>query len=307
MTPPVPTGARVPPAAAEAILESLYQHRLLTTAQINLLHTPGRSIRWTRLILTQLHQRGLIARAGGPANHALWYVTGHGADTLEAISSRSERRRRIGTAEQAQGPLRAHTLAVNDVGIAFTKAARLWGDDCGPLSWRHEIAHPITAARPKHPAELLVADALLTYLQADGEQSIMLHQRFIELDRGTLPVEQLAGKLTRYARLREHRPHTRPGQPPAAPSWTRYYRAFPSVLIVLAGQTPAGARRRIQRTIALHATDPGRELHGTVPALFTTLADLTDRGPFAPVFISLHDPGQYVDWLGNPDAKEGQS
>jgi hypothetical protein len=82
--------------------------------------------------------------------------------------------------------------------------------------------------------------------------------------------------------------------------WTAYYRSFPSVLFVLADQSNAGARRRIQRTIALHNTDPERERHGSVPTLFVTLADLTAHGPFAPVFIDLQSPGRYVDWLGEP-------
>jgi hypothetical protein len=305
MTPASDTQAQVLPTVAVEILESLYQHRLLTASQINQLHTPERTLRWTRRILTPLHEHGLIARAGGPHNYALWYLTDHGADTIEAISKRAERRRRLTSPQQAAGPLRAHTLAVNDVGIAFVRAARQREDESGPLSWRHEIAHPISPARPKRPAELLVADALLTYIQADGEQSIVLHQRFIELDRGTLPAEQLAAKFTRYARLREHRPATTRGEAPARPLWSAYYRSFPSVLVVLADQTHAGARRRIQRTIALHNTDPERERHGTVPTLFVTLADLAAHGPFAPVFIDLQSPGRYVDWLGQPQPKEG--
>lgn len=37
---------------------------------------------------------------------------------------------------EAAGPLRAHTLAVNEVGIAFLRAARERGEECGPHSWR---------------------------------------------------------------------------------------------------------------------------------------------------------------------------
>jgi hypothetical protein len=293
------THRRVLAPAAVDILESLYQHRLLTATQINALHTPKNGLRWTRRILTRLHERGLIDRAGGPQNHALWYLTGYGADTVEAVSTRAEWRRRVTSPEQAAGPLRAHTLAVNDVGIAFVRAAGQYDDDCGPLSWRHEIAHPISPARPKRPAELLVSDALLTYVQAD-EESIVLHQRFVELDRGTLPAEQLAVKFTRYARLHDYRSASKQDPPPARPLWCMYYRAFPSVLVVLADQEPAAARRRIQRVIALHDTDPERERFATVPVSFVTLADLCDHGPFAPIFIDLHNPGRYVNWLGEP-------
>ena len=128
MTPASATQAQVLPPVAVEVLESLYQHRLLTGSQINQLHTPGRTLRWTRRLLTPLHEHELIARAGGPHNYALWYLTDHGADTIEAISKRAERRRRLSSPEQAAGPLRAHTLAVNDVGIAFARTASLNDD-----------------------------------------------------------------------------------------------------------------------------------------------------------------------------------
>lgn len=44
--------------------------------------------------------------------------------------------------------------------------------------------------------EQLIVDALITYLETDGEQ-VTRHQRFLELDRGTLPVEALVDKLHR--------------------------------------------------------------------------------------------------------------
>jgi hypothetical protein len=61
---------------------------------------------------------------------------------------RVETRRKLLSPMDARGPLRAHTLAVNDVGIAFLKAARPRAEDeCGPLAWRHEVAHPISLSR----------------------------------------------------------------------------------------------------------------------------------------------------------------
>jgi hypothetical protein len=42
------------------------------------------------------------------------------------------------------------------------------------------------------------------YLQAAPDESLILHQRFIELDRGTIPPEQLAAKLARYAQLNHY-------------------------------------------------------------------------------------------------------
>lgn len=75
-----------------------------------------------------------------------------------------------------------HTLAVNDVGIAFVNAARERGDECGPLAWRHEIAYPITARRNRRPGDIVIADALLTYTQQCPDRTLSVHQRFIELD-----------------------------------------------------------------------------------------------------------------------------
>ena len=201
--------------------------------------------------------------------------------------------------------MRAHTLAVNDVGIAFVQAARERGDECGPDSWRHEIAHPITPARARRPAELVVADALLTYLQAAEDGSFVLHQRFIELDRGTArPAEQLASKITRYTRLRHYTGATSASGAPAKPLWRDYYRSFPHLLIVLADQSRERMRQRIhERSRCTNPTRP-KTTRGRSPSSFVTLDDLTEQGPFAPIFSSAEHPGQPVDWLGQPQPEE---
>ena len=161
-----------------------------------------------------------------------------------------------------------HTLRVNDVGIAFVRAARERGDECGPESWRHEIAHPISPARGRRPAELAVADALLTYLQTGEDGSLALHQRFIELDRGTArPAEQLAAKITRYTRLRYYTPPAGSANAPAEPLWRSYYRSWPHLLIVLADQSRERMRQRIQRTLVLHQSDPAKGRDGRDPPL----------------------------------------
>jgi hypothetical protein len=286
------------------VLESLHQHRVLTARQVHALHTPAASLRWAQGILTQLHTRGLAQHANGPHGLALWFLTEQGAETIYAAGTLAEPRRRLTTLAQAAGPLRAHTLAVNDAGIAFVLAARERnGDDCGPFSWRHEIAHPYTAGRGRHGIHMLIADALLSYLQATSDESLILHQRFIELDRGTIPPEQLAAKLARYAQLNQYSPsnHT-----PEGPLWRAYYRTFPSVLVVLADQPPPAARRRIQKTIALYRSDPSHGRYGTVPISFTTLPELTARGPFAAIFISAENPDHFENWLCTPTDLAGE-
>ncbi len=296
------------PAVAPAMLAGLYQHRLLSTLQLHALYTPDQRLRWTRRVLGRLATRGLVARVQVPRTRSLWFLTEYGADTVETAGSRAESRRRLSTVAQAEGPLRAHTLAVNDVGIAFVQAARQRGDECGPDSWRHEIAHPITHARGRRPAELVVADALLTYLQAATDGSFVLHQRFIELDRGTArPAEQLASKITRYTRLRHYTGNAAASvssDAPVKPLWRDYYRSFPHLLIVLADQSHERMRQRIHRTLALHQSDPAKDHEGMVPVSFVTLDDLTEQGPFAPIFSSAEHPGQSVNWLGQSRPEE---
>jgi Replication-relaxation len=283
------------PSVATDVLQSLHQHRVLTARQVHALHTPGASLRWTQRILTALHRRGFSDRVAGQRGLGLWFLTARGAGAIRAAGQLAEPRRHPTTAAQAAGPLRAHTLAVNDTGIAFVQAARERpGDDCGPLAWRHEIAHPYTNGYGRSGAHLVIADALLSYLQSAPDDSLILQQRFIELDRGTIPAEHLAGKLARYSQLL----HYSPGKAtPQTPLWRNGYRSFPPVLVVLADQTTVAARRRIQKTIALYRSDPVRARYGTVPVSFTTLADLQRRGPFAPVFITAEHPDQPTGWL----------
>jgi len=294
------------PSVAVAMMRSLYQHRLLTTKQLRVLHTPLASISWTRRVLRSLSQRGLIDRVRGPGTRSLWFLTEQGAETIETAGTLAEPRRRLTTPAQAAGPLRAHTIAVNNVGIAFVRAARERGDECGPDSWRHEIAHPISPARGRRPAELVVADALLTYLQSAEDGSLVLHQRFVELDRGTArPAEQLASKITRYTRLRHYTGAASVStDAPAAPLWRGYYRSFPHLLIVLADQSRERMDQRIRRTLALHQSDPAKDHEGTVPVSFVALEDLARQGPFAAIFVSAEHPGKPVDWLGQPQPEE---
>jgi hypothetical protein len=275
------------------VLESLHQHRVLTVRQVHALHTPGTSLTWTQRVLARLHRRGLAQCAAGPRGLGLWFLTDQGAETIEAAGTLAEPRRRLATPAQAAGPLRAHTLAVNDTAITFVQAAReREGDECGALSWRHEIAHPYRDGRGRHGLHLLIADALLSYLQA-GEDSLTLQQRFIELDRGTIPPEQLAAKLARYAQLHDYRG----SDPKSSPLWQSYYRTFPAVLVVLADQSQAAARRRVARTIALYRSDPAKGRHAAAHVSFTTLTELAARGPFAPIFIDAEQPDRFTDWL----------
>jgi hypothetical protein len=279
-------------------MESLYQHRLLHTGQLHAMHTPHATRRWTQQLLAGLARHGLVETARGPCALKLWYLTETGADAVEAIPTRAEPRRRVISAAQAAGQLQAHTLAVNDVGIAFLKAARTRGDEFGPLSWRHEIAHPIGALPGRRASEQLVADALITYLVCDPDGSIALEQRFLELDRGTLPVQELVAKFARYQRLQRHTPQPPPGETPVA-AWKAHYPVLPPVLVVLAHKPRKALQRRTQLAIALYQSDPDLANAHVPPISLCQLEDLTAQGPFAPIWLQAHDPTQHVDWLGH--------
>ncbi len=242
--------ARLPATGVE-VLESIAQHRLLSTGQVHQLHTPTSSRRWTQQLLNILADRGLLAAVHGPGAAKLWFLTELGADAVEAIPSRAELRRKVVTPEQAAGQLQQHTLAVNDVGLAFVQAARERGDECGPFAWRHEVAHAIGGTPGRRGGELVIADALLTYLQTDVDR-VEQHQQFIELDRGTIPIDALLGKLHRYQRLRTHTPdQPRDGRPPD-PAWRAHYQRLPAVAIVLAHKP----RRALERAPAAAAGAP---------------------------------------------------
>src|ERR687886_1069814 len=105
------------------ILASLYQHRLLSTTQVRTLHTPSTSRRWAQSVLAEMERNGYVSRVSTARSHeALWFLTEQGAEATEGAGV--VRRAYRMTAERARGPLQAHTLAVNDVGIAFVEAAR---------------------------------------------------------------------------------------------------------------------------------------------------------------------------------------
>jgi hypothetical protein len=284
------------PDIAVRVLESLHQHRLLTVRQVHAMHTADARLGFTRRILASLADHGLATRTTGAQRAGLWFITAHGEQTIRAAGSLVEPRRRVPNPAQAAGPLRAHTLAVNEVGIAFVRAAReREGDSCGALSWRHEIAHPFKDPRGRQQAHLLIADSLLSYLSVADDETIALRQRFVELDRGTIPPDQLASKLARYTRLHNYVPAN---DPAGKPAWRAHYRAFPAVLVVFANLTPEHARRRIQKTIALYRSDPERTAGAKPPISFATLDQLSTRGPFAPIFISIDHPERFENWLG---------
>lgn len=282
-------GLRFPEGTAE-VIASLGEHRTLSTAQVRAIHFPDRGVRRAQQVLAYLERAGLVAYAEARrAPRRLWFLTERGADyVLDA--GEVERRPKVLAPEQAAGPLCAHTLAVNEVGISFLRAARERGDDFGPLSWRHEVAHPLNRGRGR-ARRSLIADAVLNYVRTD-ERHIVYEQRFIEVDRATLSVERLVAELARYGQLSSARGKS------SEPIWRSHYPSFPPVICVLAGASRKALVRRRDIAIALLEGHPEFVRAYGVTISFCLLDDLTSRGPFAPVFDVVGESEQAADWLG---------
>jgi hypothetical protein len=278
------------PEVTVEVIASLGAHRVLSTPQVRSIHLPGRSPRRAQQLLADLERAELVDHVEARKSpRRLWFLTERGAE-LAARAGGLERAPKLLGPREAAGPLRAHTHAVNEVGVAFLEAARERGDECGPLAWRHEVAHPLNRGRGR-AQRTLFADAVLSYLRLE-ESTIFLEQRFIELDRATLSVDRLAAELGRYGELRGAR--DKQGEP----LWRRRYPVFPKVICVLAGAPAAALERRRDIAIALLRQDPGVSEGLAGDIRFCLLVDLRRRGPFAPIFRSVAEPDGLVDWLG---------
>lgn len=280
------------------VLESIGQHRLLLTGQVRELHMPRASRRWAQEQLALLGELGLVAATPLTRRRLGWHLTERGADAVEAIPSRAETRRKVLAPEQAAGPLQAHTIAVNDVGLAFVRAARERREECGPFDWLHEVAHSLGPPPGRRMPEQLISDAVLTYQLAEVEGQTGIAYRFIELDRATRSAADLAQRLGRYARLYRR---TVPVEGSAAESvalWSRLYPVFPVVLVVLAGRARDRLEDRRRTVLALCRQDPDLAETPEVEVSICLLDELAERGPFAPICRTLAAPGKIVNWLG---------
>jgi hypothetical protein len=113
---------------------------------------------------------------------------------------------------------------------------------------------PITPRRNRRPGDIVIADALLTYTQQLPDRTLSVHQRFIELDRATIPLQALCEKFDRYARLHDYTPEE-PGKDARQSGWRNYYPAFPVVLVIFAHRDRKTLQRRMQNTIAIYQAD----------------------------------------------------
>ncbi len=284
---------RLPEATAE-VIASLGEHRVLSTAQVHAIHLPDRSPRRTQQVLAYLERAGLVAHVEARrAPRRLWLLTESGAD-LAVDAGEVERRPRVLSPQQAAGPLCAHTLGVNEVGISFLHAARERGEEFGPLSWRHEIAHPLNRGRGR-ARRTLIADAVLSYVRAE-EREFVFEQRFVEVDRATLSLERLVAELARYGQL------CRTRKKGGEALWRSHYPTFPPVICALAGASRKALMRRRNMALVLLEGNPELSRAHGVTIGFCLLEDLKSRGPFARIFREVGEPDRDVNWLGEGEA-----
>lgn len=292
---------------AQTASQVLYQHRLVSTTQLHQLITPHHTrSEYLRRQLHTLRDAGLADTAGRRMNgqtELLWWLTEKGAHAVESVGMLPQRPYRM-SPEAALGPLQEHTLATTETGLAFVKWARRLGHDCGPLDWSPETAHHYRDDSRPGEDLALIPDAVLNYVHTDHKQRTLL-TFFIEVDRTQMTIARLAAKLHAYAAYHQFTPQppagrgSRPARRVSAPAWRSRYPAFPRLLLVLTGASETRLQRRTADLRSLAATDP--TLAATqVRAGVTTLDQLRDQGPFAPIFTPVLGTDHPTDALLRP-------
>lgn len=267
---------------AKEVLASLYLHRMLTTSQLQQLHGQARSMKAMQKRLRRLAERGLVTYAVGPlpGKQFRWYLTERGAEMAELGGDVEIRTFRM-SQDAATGAHADHLIAVNDVGIALVNSARVQEDSFDYRRWRHEVAHRYG----RDPRQLLSADALITY-DVRTDNGVTAERRFIEVDRGTESVHDLAEKIHAYHLFAHWEPPRKDAEAHLAKlSWRRSYQVFPGVVFVYAGLTPERARARTVDLANFLSLDNrvAAKASTRVDAAVTTLEALQTHGPFAKI------------------------
>ena len=295
-------------------LRALQRHRLLMTSQLQRLLSPTSHPAWLRRVLGALVDEDLVGRVRPRyGSEYVWFLTAEGLKAMESTMPAKSQRRYLVDPDRLAAQVRSklsHTLAVNEVGLAFVEAARRRpGDIFDYLSWSAEVAHELPRRRS------VISDSVLTYVAAGAGRSgrdLVLH-RFVELDRGTETSARLSEKLQDYLALYRFSQDPSPvgrGRTAHPPLWVeRYAAAFPYLIVVF--DVRGGRHRgeqRIRRTAAECRLDP-RLATSEWPILFVLLEDLHEQGPFEPVFWFHTDKAMAtpVNVLGQGPATEDLS
>jgi protein involved in plasmid replication-relaxation len=191
------------------------------------------------------------------------------------------------TSAVVAGGFTAYHMAVNDVGIAFVRAARTRGDDPDAIGWTNEAGLNGNGAVRRRP----VADSLLHYQVNRNGAGPLLLTVAIELDRATTPIQRLVDKLITYSKLRAN-----------PDAWQHRLAVWPALVTIFAGKPRPVLQRRMTTLIGALRNDPRTHDLELVPVLLGLFEDLMGAGPFAPVFRSIEAPEVSVDVLGRSDS-----
>ncbi|WP_159943314.1 MULTISPECIES: replication-relaxation family protein [unclassified Nocardiopsis] len=289
---------------AQNTLAVLYQHRLVASHQLARLLTPeAASHRYMLHLLKHLERKGLADRVVPPGRRPhRWFLTPVGARAVQEADEVLVRPYRM-SPERAAGPLAEHMLAVVETGLAFFEHARLLGDDFEPLYWVPEVAHRYVKGNGRFNDTHVISDALLHYV-INGSDGVRWQIQFlVEVDRATMPVHRLAGKLVSYARYFDFHPLRKlrsAADGPARPAWQERYPRFPRVLLVLDG---ANKRRLANRRTDLAAYVRSSQYLIVPRPGFSigcaTMPDLVEQGPRARIWrnlVSEHEDEQRTDF-----------
>ncbi|SEM72375.1 replication-relaxation family protein [Streptacidiphilus jiangxiensis] len=299
------------PALSQSAMQVLYQHRLMTTGQLHRLLLPeARRPVYLLHELKRLEDGGLVERVRSlhrNPRHAqfLWFLTEEGYTHMDGSEESVTRQHRTTTAI-AIGPRQAHTVAVNEVGIAMFQHARRLGHECGPLDWMPEVAHRMRDGQRRFEDDHVISDAVLdyTHVSADGRRTVL--RAFVELDRCTMTVSRLADKVAAYGRYFDYIPqeHERSRRPSSTrPAWQQTYSRFPKLLIVLDHHSQRVMGSRTNDLGAMTSANPRlSSLAGELSIGVTTLDRLRESGPFAPIFKPLLRHQQPTDMFLRPPA-----
>jgi len=286
------------------VLDALAWHRYLTLVQLR--RSVPLSSGWDTStdyrgkmydVLHTLKQRGYAdsAQIDSRGVH-IWHCTDKGL----AVVPDEHRRDYVPSKRMAVGHDWKHTFCLNQVGIAFSEAARERDDDCGVFALEHE-----RLLRPGTGQAKVTADGILQYtgmgLTKPGYLDVAW--AIVELDR-TTSIGRIALRLRAYAEIRRK------------PSlWRKVIPGdWPPILFVVTADPKTGpkcgernwpgdpdrAQARCNRLAAsigaMGASEKGlRDLE----VLFCPLPQLIAQGPFAPIW---RRPGhaEGLDWTGRP-------
>lgn len=251
----------------DEVLEGLAHHRYLTTGQVRRLWFPASTeiSGAANKVLRALESLKLVeSTRTASRGETLWWPATEGYALLASRRQRAYRASR----DKAEGQNQEHSIAVSEVGVLFVEAARVRGDECGPLSLEHEV-------RLSSGSAPVIADGLLSYAETHGGEFVA-REALIEVDRARYPARRLWDRLRAYGSLKDD-----------PRSWAvGFPGGWPPTLVVVDAPTNTQSELRIALVLDLLDRDPGNNLQ----VGFTTLPALRTRGPWEMIWSVPGDP-----------------